>query len=237
MATSDVSIAHGDFQQPDQHTAEVARGERFEFGKNWTRFLRVLDDERIRQAERSLSEMLERDRLDGRRFLDIGSGSGLFSLAARRLGAEVRSFDYDPNSVACTKELKSRYFADDPQWQVERGSVLDAKFIERLGLFDVVYSWGVLHHTGAMWQALDHAQRPVAAGGRLFIALYNDTGSQSARWKRIKHTYMRLPDGLKVPFAMAVSAPAELKALARAVADGRPQEYVRSWTNYDRIRS
>ena len=220
----------------DSHADEIARGERFEFGKNWARFLRVLDDDRIGQAERSLREMLGKDRLDGLRFLDIGSGSGLFSLAARRLGAEVRSFDYDPHSVACTLELKARYFADDPHWLVGRGSVLEREFVDSLGTFDIVYSWGVLHHTGAMWTALDHAQRPVAPGGLLFIAIYNDTGSQSGRWKRIKHTYARLPRLLQPPFALAVSAPEEVKALARSVLAGRPQDYVRSWTGYSRSR-
>jgi len=86
---------------------------RFAFGDNWANFLTVLDDNRIQEAERSLCEMLESDRLDGKRFLDIGSGSGLFSLAARRLGATVHSFDYDPQSVACTEELRRRYFPED----------------------------------------------------------------------------------------------------------------------------
>jgi 2-polyprenyl-6-hydroxyphenyl methylase/3-demethylubiquinone-9 3-methyltransferase len=168
---------------------EVRRGERFTFGKNWASFLQTLTDERISTAEASLREMLEIDRLDGLRFLDAGSGSGLFSLAARRLGADVTSFDFDPQSVGCTRELRNRYFKDDPHWRVEQGSVLDAAYLSSLGLFDVVYSWGVLHHTGQMWTAIDNAVARVKPGGRLFIALYNDEGWKSRAWTRIKKCY------------------------------------------------
>ena len=97
---------------PD-HTAEVQSGDRFQFGENWTRFLSLMNDERIAEAETTLRQMLGVESLDGKSFLDIGSGSGLFSLAARRLGAQVFSFDYDPASVACTREMKRRYRADD----------------------------------------------------------------------------------------------------------------------------
>src|SRR5438105_15936615 len=130
------------------HADEITRGRRFEFGKNWSRFLDVLDDERIREAEESLKKMLEVESLAGKSFLDIGSGSGLFSLAARRLGARVHSFDYDPQSVPCAAELKRRYFTDDAAWTIEEGSALDEQYVRALGTFDVVYSWGVLHQTG-----------------------------------------------------------------------------------------
>ncbi|WP_181936486.1 class I SAM-dependent methyltransferase [Hydrogenophaga borbori] len=171
------------------HAEEIQRGDRFEFGANWARFLTVLDDERIAQARASLKAMLGVETLEGKSFLDVGSGSGLFSLAARSLGARVRSFDYDPNSVACTRELRRRYFKDDPDWTVEEGSVLDPAFLSTQGTHDIVYSWGVLHHTGQMNQALDNVAPLVAPGGQLFIAIYNDQGGTSRRWTAVKKLY------------------------------------------------
>ena len=218
------------------HAREIARGERFEFGRNWARFLAVLDEDRIAAAEHALQQMLRTPRLDGLRFLDIGSGSGLSSLAARRLGAEIHSFDYDPQSVACTAELRRRYFPSDPHWTVEHGSALDAGYVQTLGEFDIVYSWGVLHHTGRMWEALANAAMPVAPGGRLFIAIYNDTGTQSRRWRSIKRMYNGLPALARTPFAIAVTAPGELRALTGAILRGRVGEYVRTWTGYRQLR-
>lgn len=210
----------------------VAPGnERFDFGRNWARFLAHLTPARISSAEASLRQMLQREDLVGQRFLDIGSGSGLFSLAARRLGAEVRSFDYDADSVACTRELRQRFFPGDGHWQVGQGSVLDAEFMKSLGTFDVVYSWGVLHHTGDLWRAVELASQAVAPGGLLFIAIYNHAGSQTTRWTKIKRTYCRLPRPLQVPYAIVVSAPREIKSFARALLAGAPGRYLRAWSS------
>jgi 2-polyprenyl-3-methyl-5-hydroxy-6-metoxy-1,4-benzoquinol methylase len=219
-----------------QHRHEVQSGERFEFGRNWSSFLRSLDEDRIAQAERSLKQMLECNDLEGRSFLDIGSGSGLFSLAARRLGARVHSFDYDSDSIACTRELRDRFCPGDGLWTVEQGSALEGDYMKALGPYDVVYSWGVLHHTGDMWRALENAAMPVAKGGKLFIAIYNDTGSQARRWRWIKKTYCRLPALLKTPFALLTVFPDEIKKVASAMLARRPMDYVRSWTRYRNSR-
>ena len=171
----------------DQHHAE----DRFPFGENWRRFLAQLDGRRIRDSEAALAGMLGTDDLAGHSFLDVGSGSGLSSLAARRLGARVRSFDADRDSVACTTELRQRYFPGDPAWIVESGSALDAGYLARLGQFNIVYSWGVLHHTGDLWRALETVLRPVAPGGLLFIAIYRDQGWISRYWEGVKRLYNR----------------------------------------------
>jgi 2-polyprenyl-3-methyl-5-hydroxy-6-metoxy-1,4-benzoquinol methylase len=213
--------------------SEVARGERFAFGKNWQEFLRIIDETRIRQAEDSLGVMLRESTLVGKSFLDIGCGSGLFSLAARRLGARVHSFDFDADSVACAVELRRRYFHSDPQWTIEQGSVLDSQYMNALGSFDIVYSWGVLHHTGRMWDAIDAACRRVGPGGKLFIALYNDLGSRSTRWRAIKRTYNKLPQVARPAFTAITMLPQELKAFLKALTKARPASYIDLWTGYN----
>jgi 2-polyprenyl-6-hydroxyphenyl methylase/3-demethylubiquinone-9 3-methyltransferase len=206
------------------HAAELASGDRFDFGANWARFLLSLSEERIAEATHALQEMLGLESLTGRTFLDAGSGSGLTSLAARRLGATVRSFDYDPRSVACTAELRDRYCPSDPLWTVEAGSILDERFLRTLGRFDVVCSWGVLHHTGRMWTALSHAATLVAPNGQLFIALYNDQGWISRYWLGVKTAYNKSP--VMRPLIVAAHAPYLLGAryVVRAVRGRRKLE-------------
>jgi len=166
---------------------------RFAFGKNWQRFLAVLDEERIAQSKTRLQEVLEVSSLEGSSFLDVGSGSGLSSLAAHRLGARVRSFDYDPHSVACTAELQRRYADEDDSWKVGAGDALDAEYLASLGSFDVVYSWGVLHHTGDMWKALGNVADSVAEGGLLYLAIYNHQVYWSGLNRLMKKAYVTAP--------------------------------------------
>ncbi len=213
----------------DEHAKEVESGSRFEFGKNWKRFLDSFDDERLEQAKASLLEKLGVDSLKGKSFLDIGSGSGLFSLAARSLGAKVFSFDYDPNSVGCTKILKKRFFTNDKNWTVTEGSVLDKEFMDSLGKFDIVYSWGVLHHTGQMDLAIENAKARVKKGGYFFIALYNDQGRTSQRWTTVKKAYNLVPELIKPAVVFGVAAPFEAKYMMIRALRGQNPSPIPVW--------
>ena len=222
-----------DLQVKNQWASEIEQGKRFEFGQNWSRFIAHLDENRIAIAEQTLKDMLGTEILQGKRFLDIGSGSGLFSLAARRLGATVHSFDYDSQSVACTNELKRRYFPGDGDWTIAEGSVLDSHYLTSLGTFDIVYSWGVLHHTGAMWRALQNVSSLVVSGGYLSIALYNDQGALSRNWKITKRLYNKLPHRLKFLVLWPSFAYMWLPIALRDLLHARPFS---TWKNYQSVR-
>ena len=181
---------------------EVNDSNRFEFGKNWIDYIAKLSDDRINAARTSMNEFLPPKKLKEQLFIDIGSGSGLHSLAAMLDGAKVTSFDYDPNSVKATSLLKDKFKVDDARWQVSQGSVLDVEFMNSLPKYDIVYSWGVLHHTGSMWQAITNAIGLVKDEGYFLIAIYNKQGWKSKFWWYIKYIYNKLPNFAKKPYAI-----------------------------------
>jgi 2-polyprenyl-6-hydroxyphenyl methylase/3-demethylubiquinone-9 3-methyltransferase len=166
----------------------INEGRRFAFGQNWLRFGQLIDDERLALARKSLESALGTADLTGRTFLDIGCGSGLFSLAALRMGAQVRSFDYDPDSVRAAEKLRQE-FAPDGDWRIQRASILDMAFVQELDQADIVYSWGVLHHTGDLWAAMEATCGLVAPGGTLYLSIYNDQGVESRIWTSVKRRY------------------------------------------------
>lgn len=176
-------------------------GTRFGFGENWQRFVDELEPAQIDAACGELRSRYPEQSLSGLSFLDAGCGSGLFSLAAARLGAErIVSFDYDTTSVSTTEALKQKHGDAETDWQVMQGDLLDRDFMAGVGQFDIVYCWGVAHHTGAMWHAIENALERVTEGGHICLGIYNysSEGFQTTeRWKRIKNIYNFSPSPIQ----------------------------------------
>ena len=145
----------------------------------------------------------------------------------------MRAFDSDAKSVATSRALRDVFATGDSDWTIEHGDVLDEAYIKSLGTYDVVYSWGVLHHTGEMWRAIGNAMTCLAPGGTFVIAIYNDQGGTSRRWRAVKRLYNRLPSALR-PFLVAMCIPVQWwKDVAAGAVRGRP---LAAWHAYSRER-
>jgi 2-polyprenyl-3-methyl-5-hydroxy-6-metoxy-1,4-benzoquinol methylase len=168
--------------KPDQRYDQKSH---FEFGQNWQSYLTTLTDEKIEFAQKDLTELVPAEQLKGASFLDIGCGSGLHSLCALRLGVgKLEAMDFDPDSVAATKDLLGKLIQAS-HYKVSQGNILTLKPTES---FDIVYSWGVLHHTGAMWDAIRAASKFVKPEGTFVIAIYQKT-LMCGMWKIFKKIY------------------------------------------------
>ena len=192
-------------------------GSHFEFGRNWERLLPEIDESRVEAAIRDISSFFQKD-LSGLSFLDIGCGSGLSSYAAFRLGARtITSVDIDPRNVANVQRLKQRFKVDPSyHWSCEVRSIVDSLDVAELPQSDIVYAWGVLHHTGAMWDAISNSAALVNPGGYLYLMLYRDAWS-APLWRAIKRRYVRSGAGVKFLLRNAYAA----AAIAGLIAKGR----------------
>lgn len=196
----------------------------FRFGENWEAYSRLITEAKIDRAVDDMKRLLGTDDLSGSSFADVGCGSGLHSLVALRLGVtRIFGFDFDPKSVETARELlRSR--AGDGAWRIERKSVFDIQ-PGADDTFDWVYSWGVLHHTGAMWEAIEKTMALVAERGRFAIAIYRKTPS-CPQWVRFKRAYSGLPRPLQtVVRGLYIT----LFCLAYAASGRNPVSYIRTY--------
>ncbi len=198
----------------------------YEFGKNWASFSDTIDEQSIAFAEEGVSKLLTRDELKGRTFLDIGCGSGIHSLAVSRLGVrQILATDIDPNCIATTRVLLEK-FSPGVHCETREVSVFDIS-PDKLGLWDIVYSWGVLHHTGAMYEALEKAASVVKPGGLFVFALYRRTTRAMDRlWTLEKRWYTKASPAAK---RRADSAYGSLFRLRHALTGGGYKKFVTSY--------
>ena len=160
----------------------------FKFGENWKNFSNLIDNNRLKEAVTSLKKLTNKKSLNNLSFLDIGCGSGLSSLAAIQLNCKkIYAIDQDEQSIKTTKKVlqKSRF----KKVKVEKKDLFTLNEKEK---FNIVYSWGVLHHTGNMLEAIKKSTKMVSKNGILILALYKKTKLCNL-WKIEKYIYKSSP--------------------------------------------
>lgn len=170
---------------------------RFTFGKNWQSYSRKsLTPARIEQSRRSFRNLVNGIDLHNKTFIDIGYGQGLSLVAAAEMGAQVLGIDVDRDNLEALRMVQQTIgYPESIETRIV--SILDDRFVEESqGRYDIVHSWGVLHHTGNMMRAIDNACALVAEGGHFICAIYNRHWS-SPVWKIIKWSYNSLPGPLQ----------------------------------------
>lgn len=170
---------------------------KFSFWKNWAKFLEKLDEKKIEQAKNYLEKFIWwKDKIEWKTVIDFGSWSWLMSLCFYLLWAKkIVSVDIDNNSLDCTRFLKEKYANNTEKWEIKKWSVLDEQFIKRLWKFDIVYSWGVIHHTWNMWKWLELIEKLVNDNWLLYLTIYNKYNwfPSSDSWLKIKKIYVNSP--------------------------------------------
>lgn len=201
----------------------------YSFGENWANYAQHLDQEHINQAVSNLSRLISSDKIKGKRFLDIGCGSGLHSLAAIKMGAgSLTAVDFDLDSVSTTRSVLERHAPEKSHYTVHHANILAPERTPELLLknsYDIVYSWGVLHHTGDQWTAIRNAASFVAPGGVFIIAIYKKTPLCSF-WKIEKKTYTLMPKWMRPVFDILF---ATILVLAHTLSGKNPIRYIQNY--------
>jgi SAM-dependent methyltransferase len=179
-----------------------------QFGQNFKdNLLSSFNKSKLEETKKFITHFLEVDSLMGHTFLDAGCGSGVFTLAATELGADVFSFDIDDVAIQNTKKLLTDFGYTYDDSKIIIGDILQPEFIQSIDRFDYVMCWGVAHHTGQMWKSIDSVCHTVKDGGVLHLGIYNKADGwgfypdgrfgPSGFWRKIKRFYSRLPSILQ----------------------------------------
>jgi len=147
------------------------------FAWEWTRYPGALSEDRTIYLEET---QLSPDAFAGKLALDAGCGMGRYARVARSLGASVIAFDLSDSILRLVDQART-----DPELHLAQGDLIHPPF--KPGVFDIVYSQGVLHHTTSTEQAFLRVAPLAKCGGFVSFWVYGSPGS----WKSFSTNPLR----------------------------------------------
>jgi SAM-dependent methyltransferase len=168
-----------------------------------------------------------RREISGRPVLDGGCGNGRWAYGFERLGCEIHGFDASPNGIEYARQhVKGRF---------DVANILDGESLLRLytkNSFDIVWCWGVLHHTGDPERAFQNIAQFVKPGGTMHIYVY---GKKSISNRLLRFIFNRFGFKTRVTLARILSAinhssvHSNFDGLSPPLASEHDEEQVRDW--------
>lgn len=158
--------------------AHVARDH--EFGSR--EYFDAIDYYRYQVYSPWIKDLVDFNGFTGKRLLEIGCGTGTDLVQFARGGAMVTGVDLTPRSIEIARQ---RFKVFDLSGDFAIGDAESLTFPDET--FDVVYSFGVLHHTPGTETAVDEVYRVLRPGGRVIVMLYN----RSSLWYWARLVLMR----------------------------------------------
>jgi len=153
-------------RQSNSHDIVASRVKRF-YDDLWTRYTPAYDS-CCEHVELFFSDA----EIEGKRILDAGCGMGVFSVVFGKKGAaRVIGIDLSEEGVRRAQRAASHFNLSNVEFR--EGNILRLPYPD--GSFDIVWSWGTLHHTAEPLKALEELIRVLKNGGTLFVTLYRST--------------------------------------------------------------
>jgi SAM-dependent methyltransferase len=128
---------------------------------------------------------MTREQIRGKRVLDAGCGQGRWSYGFIKLGATVRGID---TSVSAIKYANEHLKRTTPPARFCVLNVLDERQLSKVfnnAEFDIIWCWGVLHHTGDPEKGFDNLVKLLKPGGTIHLYLYGKKSFVNKFWRRV----------------------------------------------------
>ncbi|MFQ6107920.1 MAG: class I SAM-dependent methyltransferase [Candidatus Aminicenantales bacterium] len=133
--------------------------------------------------------------------LDAGCGTGVFSIIFARMGAlSVVGIDISKRSLERAQRQADQLGLQNATFQ--KVNMLRLPFTD--ACFDIVWSWGSVHHTADPFGCLAELIRVLKPGGSLLVAVYRRTGLTFLH-ETLRKGLIRLPSKYWIPFSRFLS--------------------------------